>query len=114
MHMVWVRAIGGRLEERYRYSIEIIYNNFPWPTVSEKQKQKVEELAQEILNARNRYPSSTYKQLYKIETMPDDLLTAHQNLDKYVARLYGVSSSATDKECLIELLHRYSKLVEQQ
>ena len=112
MHMVWVRAIGGRLEERYRYSIEIIYNNFPWPTVSEKQKQKVEELAQEIMNARNRYPSSTYKQLYKIETMPDDLLTAHQNLDKYVAKLYGISSSATDKECLIELLHRYSALVE--
>lgn len=112
MHMVWVRAIGGRLEERYRYSIKIIYNNFPWPTVSEKQKKKVEDLAQNILNVRDRYPTSNFKQLYKNETMPDDLLAAHQELDKYVAKLYGIAASASDKECLIELLHCYCKLAE--
>lgn len=112
MHMVWVRAIGGRLEERYRYSIKIIYNNFPWPTVTTKQRQRVEELAQQIIAVRNQYPTCTYKQLYGIETMPDDLRVAHHELDKYVAKLYGLSINATDKDCLVELLHRYNELSE--
>ena len=109
--MVWTRAIGGRLEERYRYSIEIIYNNFPWPTITPKQKERVEALAQNILDVRAKYENVSFKKLYKSVVMPDDLLEAHQQLDKYVAKLYGLRADFSDRECLLELLRRYNATV---
>lgn len=111
VHMVWTRAIGGRLEERYRYSIEIIYNNFPWPTITPKQKERVEALAQNILDVRAKYENISFKKLYKSVVMPDDLLEAHQKLDKYVAKLYGLRADFSDRECLLELLRRYNEVV---
>lgn len=114
IHMIWMRAVCGRLEERYRYSEQIVYNNFPWPIVSDAQKQKVTELACSVLNARENYPNTTYKVLYNKQTMPDDLQEAHINLDKYVKRLYGLSSSASERECMIALFKRYRELTGQE
>ncbi len=65
LHMAWVRTVGGRLEGRYRYSNNVVYNNFPWPRqVSDRQRQRVVNAAQEILDARARYPDSTFTVLY--------------------------------------------------
>ena len=77
--MVWMRYVCGRLEMRYRYSIGIVYNNFPWPEISESQ-QDVERAAQTVLDARSNYPDSSFAVLYNPLTMPEDLLKAHQEL----------------------------------
>ncbi len=112
-HMIWMRAVCGRLEERYRYSEQVVYNNFPWPSVSEKQVERVSALAQAILDVRDRYPNTTYKVLYSQQTMPDDLRSAHLLLDRYVKKLYGLSSNATERECIIALYKRYRDLTGQ-
>ena len=114
MHMIWARAVGGRLEERYRYSEDIIFNNFPWPNVSNTQIKKVSILAQSILDVRDKYPETTYKVLYNKKTMPNDLQLAHTNLDKYVKKLYGLSVCASDQECIIALYKRYRQLTGQE
>lgn len=113
IHMTWMRAVCGRLEERYRYSIEIVYNNFPWPSANDEQKARLEALAQAVLNVRDRYPDTSYKVLYNVATMPDDLIQAHRALDRYVKRLYGLSATATERDCIIELYRRYRTLTEQ-
>ncbi len=74
---------------RYRYSKDIVYNNFPWPNLTDKQKQKIEETAQTILNARATYPESSLADLYDPLTMPEDLRKAHENNDKAVLKAYG-------------------------
>lgn len=88
MHMAWVRATCGRLESRYRYSKDIVYNNFPWPEVNEKDMKKIEELAQAILDARLEFPESSLADLYDPRTMPPALVRAHADLDKAVDKLY--------------------------
>lgn len=113
MHMIWTRAVCGRLEERYRYSERIVYNNFPWPTINDRAVQKVTALAQAILDVRNKYPNTTYKTLYNKLTMPDDLQMAHIELDKYVKKLYGLHSNASDKECIMALYKHYRQLTGQ-
>ena len=84
MHMAWTRYVCGRLELRYRYSKDIVYNNFPWPDSTEKQQKVIEELAQEVLTIREKFPKSSLAALYDPLTMPKELLKAHQKLDKAV------------------------------
>ncbi len=89
MHMTWVKYVCGRLKSDYRYSKDIVYNNYPFPeNVSEKQKQKVETAAQKVLETRAKYPDSSLADLYDPLTMPPDLLKAHQALDKAVDLCY--------------------------
>ncbi len=89
MHMTWVRYVCGRLKSDYRYSKDIVYNNYPFPeNVSEKQKQKVETAAQKVLDTRAKYPDSSLADLYDPLTMPPDLVKAHQALDKAVDLCY--------------------------
>jgi hypothetical protein len=89
MHMTWVRYVCGRLESRFRYSKDIVYNNYPFPeNVSDKQKQKVETAAQKVLDTRAKYPDSSLADLYDPLTMPPDLVKAHQALDKAVDLCY--------------------------
>jgi hypothetical protein len=89
MHMAWVRQVCGRLESRYRYSNEIVYNNYPFPLIpTEAQQSKVEEAAQTVLDARTKYPKSSLADLYDPITMPPDLVKAHQALDKAVDLCY--------------------------
>ena len=81
VHMAWMRAVCGRLEMRYRYSKDVVYNNFPWPTPTDEQKARIEQTAQAILDARNLYPDCSLADLYDEATMPPELRKAHQQND---------------------------------
>ena len=85
VHMAWMRAVAGRLEMRYRYSKDIVYNNFPWPEPDEKQRAAIERTAQGILDARAKYPEASLADLYDELTMPPELRRAHQENDKACA-----------------------------
>jgi len=89
MHMAWTRYVCGRLKSDYRYSKDIVYNNFPWPNPTEKQKILVEKAAQEILDIRAQFQNSSLADLYDPITMPSKLLKAHIKLDKSVEVSYG-------------------------
>jgi len=112
MHMVWVNAVCGRLESRYRYSNEIVYNNYPWPeNPTEKQKQAIEDKAQKVLKVRASFPESSLADLYHPLTMPPALVKAHNELDKAVDAAYSkqdFSSEAKRMEFLFELYEKYT------
>ena len=112
VHMAWMRAVCGRLEMRYRYSKDVVYNNFPWPTPSEEQQAKIEQTAQAILDARALYPDSSLADLYDELTMPVELRKAHQQNDKAVMEAYGFDwRNMTESQCVAELFKMYQKLV---
>lgn len=104
MHMAWVRAVCGRLKSDYRYSAGIVYNNFPWPDPDEKQRAAVEKAARTVLDARARYPDSTYADLYDRLAMPPDLTAAHRALDKAVDVVYSKKAFAREAERISFLL----------
>jgi hypothetical protein len=110
MHMAWMRAVGGRLESRYRYSVGIVYNPFPWPDASPSQRQKIESLAQAVLDARDQFPTSTLAQLYDPVLMPPPLRKAHRALDTAVDRLYRGAEFTSDADRFEFLLDRYDQL----
>lgn len=112
VHMAWVRAVCGRIKSDYRYSKDIVYNNFPWPSPTPEQKAKIEQTAQAILDARLLYPDSSLADLYDEVTMPPELRKAHQNNDRAVMQAYGFSVKMTESECVAELMKLYQKLVE--
>ena len=97
VHMAWMRAVCGRLKSDYRYSKDVVYNNFPWPTPTEKQKAKIEQTAQAILDARAKYPDSSLADLYDELTMPAELRKAHQQNDKAVLQAYGFDVKLLDE-----------------
>jgi hypothetical protein len=109
MHMAWTRYVCGRLEMRYRYSNDIVYNNFPWPDPSEKQKSEIEKAAQEVLDARSQFPNSSLADLYDPVAMPPVLSKAHQKLDKTVEAAYGCSFD-DDSQRVAYLFELYQKL----
>ena len=112
VHMAWMRTVAGRLEMRYRYSKEIVYNTFPWCDSSEKQKAKIEQTAQSILDARAKYPECSLADLYDETFMPKELRKAHQANDRAVMEAYGFSKDMTESEIVAELFKMYEKLVE--
>lgn len=115
VHMAWTRAVCGRLEMRYCYSKDIVYNNFPWCTPTEKQKAKIEQTAQAILDARALYPDSSLADLYDELTMPPELRKAHQQNDRAVMQAYGFSvKDMTESKCVAELMKLYQSLVQQK
>ena len=113
MHMTWVRHVCGRLESRFRYSKDIVYNNFPWPeNPSAEKKKEIETCARAVLDARAKYASSSLADLYDPLTMPADLVKAHQALDRAVDKAYGkktFSTSAERMEFLFGLYEEYAK-----
>ncbi|MCA9469251.1 MAG: class I SAM-dependent DNA methyltransferase [Nitrospira sp.] len=111
MHMDWMRYTCGRLEGRYRYSKDIVYNNFPWPDAGEKDKQDIAEKAQAVLEAREQFPDSSLADLYDPNTMPPVLLKAHQALDKTVDKAYRKSAFKDEKERIEFLFEQYQKLL---
>ena len=112
VHMAWVRAIAGRLKSDFRYSKEIVYNNFPWCTPTPQQKAKIEQTAQAILDARALYPDSSLADLYDELTMPKELRRAHQENDKAVMTAYGFDwRKMTESDCVAELMKLYQKLI---
>ena len=113
VHMAWMRAVCGRLEMRYDYSIKIVYNNFPWPTPTNAQKAKIKQTAQAILDARALYPDSSLADLYDEVTMPPELRKAHQNNDRAVMQAYGMSiKDTTESSCVAQLMKMYQELTQ--
>lgn len=111
VHMAWTRAVAGRLKSDYRYSKDIVYNNFPWPEADGKQKATIEPLAQAVLDARALFPESSLADLYDPLTMPPELLKAHQKLDRAVMKLYGFKANMAEAEVVAKLFERYQRLV---
>lgn len=111
MHMDWLRLVGGRLESRYRYSATIVYNTFPWPDTSERQRQEIERLGRAVILARAAHPDKTMAQLYDPDKMPENLLEAHQALDEAVEKLYRDRPFRDSAERQEYLLARYEKLI---
>jgi hypothetical protein len=109
MHMAWTRYVCGRLEMRYRYSKDIVYNNFPWPNPTEKQMSEVEKAAQGVLDTRAQFPNSSLADLYDPVAMPSALSKAHQKLDKAVEAAYGRSFD-DDGQRVAYLFELYQKL----
>ncbi|HDX8921291.1 TPA: class I SAM-dependent DNA methyltransferase [Klebsiella michiganensis] len=110
MHNDWMRLVAGRLESRYRYSATVVYNSFPWPSVTDEQRNSLIALAKTVLLTRENYPENTLAELYDPLKMPADLLEAHQTLDKAVDRLYRDKPFRDATERLSCLLDRYEAL----
>lgn len=105
----------GRLKSDYRYSKDIVYNNFPWPTPTDAQKARIEQTAQAILDARALYPEASLADLYDELTMPPELRKAHQQNDRAVMEAYGFSvKGMTESDCVAELMKLYLKLTEEK
>ena len=111
VHMAWMRVVCGRLEMRYRYSKDIVYNNFPWCTPTEEQKSKIEETAQAILDARALSPGCSLADLYDETTMTPQLRKAHQNNDRAVLKAYGFPPSLSEMDIVARLMEMYQELV---
>ena len=117
VHMAWMRTVAGRLKSDYRYSAKIVYNNFPWPEVTEVQKEKISKTAQAILDARALYPDSSLADLYDELTMPVELRRAHQANDKAVMEAYdmtkivdGKRTWLTESETVARLFEMYEEI----
>ncbi|MFN6213541.1 DNA methyltransferase, partial [Microcystis sp.] len=111
MHMTWVKYVCGRLKSDYRYSKDIVYNNYPFPeNITDKQKQTVETCAQTVLDTRVKYPDSSLADLYDPLTMPPDLLKAHQKLDKAVDLCYRPQPFTSELNRIEYLFELYEKL----
>ncbi|MDB9411273.1 class I SAM-dependent DNA methyltransferase [Microcystis aeruginosa CS-567/02] len=111
MHMAWVKYVCGRLKSDYRYSKDIVYNNYPFPeNITDKQKQTVETCAQAVLDTRVKYPDSSLADLYDPLTMPPDLLKAHQKLDKAVDLCYRPQPFTSELNRIEYLFELYEKL----
>ena len=114
VHMAWVKAVCGRLGSGYIYSNSIVYNNFIWPNPTEKQKEKIEKLAQGVLDARKLYPDSTLADLYDPNTMPRELVNAHNKLDHAVKEAYGTKGFETEEETVASLMKLYKNAVDSE
>ena len=116
VHMAWMRAVCGRLEMRYRYSVNIVYNNFPWPSPTPEQKAKIEQTAQAILDARSKYPENSLADMYG-DTMFlfPELLKAHRENDKAVMQAYDFPiKDFTESDCVAELFKMYKAMTEEK
>ena len=113
--MARMRAVCGRFKSDYRYSKDVVYNNFPWPSPTEAQKAKIEQTAQAILDARALYPDSSLADLYDELTMPPELRKAHQANDRAVMDAYGfikgTAARTSESACVAELMKLYQQKV---
>ena len=115
VHNSWMRAVAGRLKSDYRYSKDVVYNNFPWCNPTEAQRAKIEKTARGILDARALYPDSSLADLYDEATMPIELRKAHRANDRAVMEAYGFWGKLNSEcECVAELMKMYQKLVEEK
>jgi hypothetical protein len=110
MHMAWVRQVCGRLESRYRYSAKLVYNNYPWPEPTDKQRKGVEVAAQAVLDARKESPNATLANLYDPLSMPPMLVKAHAALDRAVDKCYRPEPFTSERQRVEHLFALYEKL----
>lgn len=111
MHMAWVNAVCGRLKSDYRYSKDVVYNNFIWPEVTDAQKAEIEKLVQAVLDARAEFPGSSLADLYDPLTMPLKLAKAHKALDRAVDKIYRKESFESDTDRVALLFQKYREVV---
>ena len=111
MHMVWVRAVSGKLKTDYRYSAKLCYNTFPYPDLTNKQKENLNLYVFAILDERAKYPSKTMAQLYNSKTMPKGLLKVHQELDTAIEQCYRLQPFKNDTERLEYLFKQYEEII---
>ena len=114
MHNIWVRAVGGKLEERIRYSATLCYNTFPFPKISTEQKERLTTLAENILLVRENHTEMTLGEMYNPESMPMDLKVAHQALDIAVEQCYRTEPFTSDEERLEYLFKLYEKMTKKK
>ena len=114
VHNAWMRTVAGRLKSDYRYSKDIVYNNFPWPNPTPAQKERIEKTAQAILDARALYPDSSLADLYDEVTMHPELRKAHQENDRAVMAAYGFSKDAAEPEIVERLMQMYAQLIAEE
>ena len=114
VHMAWMRTVCGRMKSDYRYANGLVYNTFPWPKATEKQKQKIEKTAQAIMDARELYTESNLAALYDPLSMPSELIKAHNMNNKAVMEAYGFSTKMSEAECVAELMRMYQKLMKEK
>lgn len=113
VHNAWVGVVCGRIKSDFRYSVNVVYNNFPWPTPTAAQKAKIEQTAQAILDARALYPDCSLADLYDEVTMPPELRKAHQANDKAVMQAYGFWGKLnSESACVAELMKLYQQLTQ--
>ena len=116
--MAWMRTVGARMKSDYRYSKDIVYNNFPWPTPDDAQRAKIEQTAQAILDARALYPDCSLADLYDETAMPPELRRAHQENDKAVMDAYGFTRGTPERTsepaCVAALMKMYQQLTGEQ
>lgn len=114
IHMTWMKMTAGRLEDRYRYSKDVVYNTFPFPKISKRQEEELEECALKILEVRENYPEKTLAQLYDPDKMPEDLREAHRQNDLAVERCYRSRPFESDEERLEYLFKLYEKMIAEE
>lgn len=110
MHMVWMRTVAGRLKTDYRYSSALVYNTFPFPNISQKQKEEITELVFGILDEREKHSQKTLAQLYDPDKMPEGLRKAHHALDKTIEQCYRAKPFESDEERLEYLFKMYEEM----
>jgi hypothetical protein len=112
VHMAWMRYTGGRLESRYQYSSQIVYNIFPWPNPTPAQRERVEIAAQAVLDARAPHLAQAARlaDLYDPNTMPPELHRAHEQLDRAVERCYRADKFTSDRERVEFLFRLYEQI----
>nr|WP_302470868.1 DNA methyltransferase [Corynebacterium faecium] len=111
MHMVWARAVGGKMKTDYRYSNTIVYNNFPVRALSDVEKQKLTEKALRVLDVREYHCEKTLAQLYDPDLMPANLREAHEDIDRFVDGLYSKRPYETDEDRLSDLFAKYEEMI---
>lgn len=110
MHMVWVRAVGGRLKTDYRYSAELCFNTFPFPEIDEELRKRLESASRQVIAAREEFLGQTMAELYDPEKMPVLLREAHERLDAIVDRCFQKKPFRNDEERLALLFERYQEM----
>ena len=113
MHMIWVKYIAGRLKSDFRYSASVVYNNFPFPELTETDKEDLAKKAEKILDIRKRFEGVALSSLYDPSSMPEELLEAHRELDEQVEEIYGCRGWS-EEEKLAELFRRYGEMVKEE
>jgi hypothetical protein len=115
VHMAWVRCVCGRLKSDYRYSKDIVYNNFIWPDPTDKDKNEIIMAAKKVIDTRKLFPENSLADLYDPLAMPEELLKAHQNLDRAVIIAYKLNVKIpTEETILAKLLERYQRIIKNQ
>jgi hypothetical protein len=112
IHNAWMRIVCGRLKSDYRYSKDIVYNNFPWPDTTDAQKAEIEKLVRAVLDARALFPNSSLADLYDPLIMPPELLKAHHALDRAVMKLYNLKNGISEPDIVAALMGLYQNLVQ--